>query len=413
MQLLWTTVYLFIFQVISLTAIYALLFRSNIVKKIHSTNLYVVFFAAIVGLQIVTSFLYKYEVIDVMIQAGAGWHLRHKIDFYFIDPRHEQHPYLPFMMFFFAVANAVQEALPIFTFMFFVKMLLLASILVISWQIKKSFGAEGRVTQLRFLAHPITTMVVFFHGQFDGVLLAFAVFAILFLQFRKGLMNFLIGAGLFTASVLTKTWSVIFLPVLVWEEKRWWKRVALPVLMLAGVVADVFVYTRIVDGSRVRAVLPAALKAGGPIGEWGISFILSPWAAFLKQYNLVIFAGLCGLLLLPVIFSKLNIWQKCLLTLLAVYIAIPNWGIQYLFWCLPFVYLAKEQNSKFFKWFTVLASISLFGNYINVIWSAPVIAQFPLRLFGLTVWGVIIWWYWSLVSSTREKIRYNSHSKPS
>ena len=410
---MWPTVALFIFQLVALTAIYIFLFQAKVVQRVSQSSFYKTLLFAIIAIQVLTAFLYRYEVIDVMIQAGAGWHLRHQIDFYFIDPRHEQHPYLPFMMFFFALANAIQEVLPIFTFMFLVKILLLVSILAISWQIKKSSGNAGKINQLRFLAHPITTMVVFFHGQFDAVLLAFAVFAVVFLQFKAGLKNFLIGTALFTASVLSKTWSVIFLPVLLWEQKPFWKKLALPVLMVIGVVADVFVYTRIVDGSRVTAVLPAALKAGGPIGEWGISFILSPWAAFLKQYNLIIFAGLCGLLLLPVIFSKANIWLKCLLTLLAVYIAIPNWGVQYLFWCLPFVYLAKEQESKFFKYFTVLAAVSLFGNYLNVIWSGPAVPLFPLRLFGLTVWGVVIWWYWSLVSSTREKTRYNSHSKPS
>ncbi len=357
-------------------------------------------------LQLSFAALQTKEVGDVMLFSGAGWHLRHQIDFYFIDAQHTQYPFFPFLIFVHAVLNFVQEAVPVLTFSFFLKVVLTGALLVLSWRIhseKKLPQNSQRTFVLQFLSHPITTLVIFFHGQVDVILLAFLLLSFRFLSLAK-LSGFMLGVTFFTASVAAKTWSLLLLPYFVLLQPNWQRRMLAPILLIGGLLVNVFVYTRLVDGSSVRTVLPAVTAAGGPTGEWGLSLLL-PIPNFWESYGLVILLGVVGVTTLKMYRWKVNPMRGLLVLILVIQLALPRWGIQYLFWFVPLLYISDLTNKQRML-ITISATLFAFTNYLNIareVEGLPILFSKSLvEILGLGCWGtiaVLVWQLWPLRDS--------------
>jgi hypothetical protein len=300
-----------------------------------------------------------------MLSSAAGWHLRHGLDFYRIDTDHTQYPYAPFLIFFHALGNWLSETIPFFTFSFYLKLFLLVCLFGIAAIITKTSSDRnaGRIASLQLLTSPITYMVVLFHGQTDVVLLYFFISGS-YLFSKKQFPTYQ-GALLYAASVATKTWSIFLLPLVLVSMKRRIDQLA--VLLILGLLffVDIFVYTRLV-GSSFRIVVPALLSAGGPIGVWGITYLLGIYT-LIPVYKLIWVAG--GLLVLYGLLTirKYSFWFNCLLLIFGFYIITPNWGVQYLFWCLPFIYLLRTKiPSLMYRVLTILGSSFLAVNYVSI-----------------------------------------------
>ena len=335
-------------------------------------------------LQIIGIALFKKEAGDVRLFGAAGWWLRQKGDFYYIDQTHGQYPFFPFLIFFHAVFNFFSEITPLFTFSFYLKLFcLLPSLYFLSWQIK------DKIARLQLLTHPLTFMAVIFHGQIDVVLLAFLIASMLFL-IKKSSTGKIGWAGiLYALSILSKTWSVVFFPVICKILQRPFKIVKFSLMTLLTVFLDVFFYTRLV-GSSFRQVFQAVISAGGTSGIWGISFIFP----FVKINPLLFFTVLFIFLQIIILRKEQSIWQTCLLTVLGILLIIPKWGIQYLFWLLPFLFLAPEAlKSKEALVFTVLGSLYAFLNYFNIAKEATTVNQNVINLTGFCLWGLLVYWF--------------------
>lgn len=380
-------------QFFTLLAVFVFSHSAVCKRLLQKKSLFVGSVIGILLLQLGFSALQSKEVGDVMLFAGAGWHLRHQIDFYFIDSQHTQYPFFPFLIFVHAVLNVVQEAIPMLTFSFFLKIVLAGALLALSWRIhseEKLPQNSQRAFVLQFLSHPVTTLVIFFHGQVDVMLLAFLIFSFRFLSLAK-LSGFMLSVTFFTASVAAKTWSILLLPFFVLLQPNWQRRILAPVLLLGGLLVNVFVYTRLVDGSSVRTVLPAVTAAGGPIGEWGLSLFF-PVPSFWESYGLAILLGVMGLATLKMYWSKIDPMQGLLVLILVMQLALPRWGIQYLFWFIPLLYIT-DLTTKQRIFITISASLFAFTNYLNIareLEGLPLLFSRSLvRVLGLVCWGTI------------------------
>ncbi|MBD3279148.1 MAG: hypothetical protein GF390_00370 [Candidatus Pacebacteria bacterium] len=382
------------------------LFLPQIIRLIKNQGFYRLIYLLLILLQIISIASFKKEVGDVMLFSGAGWHLRHRIDFYWIDSDHSQYPFFPFLIFLHAGLNWLQENLITLTFSFLLKLVLLTALHLIAKLIFRTQKTQikARVQQLRFLTAPISYAVVLFHGQVDVILLLFFLIAWwLINQKTPKLKTYLISALSFAASIASKTWSVVFLPLTLQKLKNWPTRLVYLVAIAISLLVNIFIYTRIVFGSNIGTVLQALGSPGGPIGHWGFSLIFRPYLETINKYRLAIFAF--GFLFTQVLIwkQKLNSWTKLLATIIGIYLIIPNWGAQYSFWFLPFFFFNLKQQKSFIGKIFYL-SISLYTSlmYVNIALINPhkLLGKLNLLLAGLTYLLALIWW-WQLTFNTQ------------
>lgn len=368
--------------------------KAELLDRVLKNQLYFRTTLAVVCLlQVLTIFLIQFQVGDVMLFSDAGYYFRNGVDYYWIDSNHTQYPFFPFLIFFHAAANKLTYIFTTFNFVQVLKFALLIPLYLIArfiYNNNKLELVEKRRRVFLFLLNPITYSVILFHGQIDVILIALLIYASHSLQRAKTLVEIIIAGLLFAASVATKTWSVIFLPLYL-KFFGFRNTFIVGITTLLFLLIDVFLYTRMVFGSAFRVVLPAILKPGGPVGIWGFSYIFRPWSELITQFNLLIFGGLISLGLLFIFFKKIPFWEASTLLILWVYLIIPNWGIQYLFWVIPFYYMITRN----WKWtvFEVLAGVYVFLNYLNIIQRGTVPSQVILTT-GLFLWvyvGVLVY----------------------
>lgn len=390
-----------------LTALHALFHFPRFQSALKQKNVFIVACTLILALQLGFAAFQTKEVGDVMLFAGAGWHLRHQIDFYFIDAQHSQYPFFPFLIFLHAGLNALQVAVPLATFSWYLKIALSLCLVGICWVIlaetKKTM--KGRAAVLQFLSHPITTLVLFFHGQVDVFLLLFVIFAFWLQKKQMNVIPMFASICLFAASIAAKTWSVLLLPYF-WLQQSWRWRLLSPLIIIAALIGNVFVYTRLVDGSSVRTVLPAIGAAGGPIGEWGLSIIWSN-TTFWSSFGLYIVLAVTAIVTLWLQYKKAQLWDALLVIILAIQIVLPRWGIQYLFWSLPFWYLGTKLNNRQRLTLTITAGGYAVLNYLNI---AQQIEQLPIlfpellvQSIGLVCWAVTVYCCLQLIEKLRKE----------
>jgi hypothetical protein len=244
------------------------------------------------------------------------------------------------MIFFHAIANAAATSQNLFPFMFYLKFLELLFLYGLSFFIKQHANEES---QLLFLSSPITYLVILFHGQIDVILLFFLIGSLMTLNASTRAYSTVTAGLLYATSIAVKTWSVIFLP-LIYRFFGFRKTTVILLTTLLFLFADIFVYTRMVFNGAFRVVIPALTEPGGPVGIWGISILLKPIADHVEEYNIYIFALLMALGWIIIARRNIGVWTTSVALILWVYLIIPNWGVQYLFWVLPFSYLIKKVN---------------------------------------------------------------------
>jgi len=389
----------FLFGVIFI--ILFLLSYSNFVKKLLSgEKTYRFLLFLILLFQITAIALTKFEVGDVFLFSKAGHYLGEKLDFYEFDSAHSQYPFFPFLMYFYSIFHLLAGSFNFFTFSFFLKLfLLLPCLWGLSFLVKSAGNneIEKRLSQIQFLTSPIVYFVILFHGQTDVVLLfLFFASAIVSLPVLKT-KNTLIGAIFFGLSILAKTWSVIFIPMYLLFQKNLKKSLLFFLTVILILIADIFIYFKSVYYTKLDNIIPAISKPGGPSGVWGLSFFFSPFinaVEFITKNNLVIFAILLSIIYFLVWKTKRNFWESCFLLILGIYLIIPNWGVQYLFWILPFIFIIKPGLSpKLVQTFTFLATAYLLASYTNIIFNRQAINLSYIYSLGIILWLFIFYWF--------------------
>jgi len=352
---------------------------------------------AVILIQLLIAAFFKKEVGDVALFSGAGWHLRHKIDFYWVDANHTQYPFFPFLIFLHAGLNLLSEILVIFSFSFYLKIILSGCLLLIS-----HFFIKKKIWQLRFLTSPLIFASIYYHGQIDIILLLFLIAAIQFIQKKQSWGSVIKSSFLFAASIAAKTWSILLLPQIVLKIKSWPKKIAYLASIGLLLLVNIKFYTSIVFGSSLRTVLAALNSPGGPMTIWGVSLFLKPIWTLIQNYRLLIFILVFGLLQLLILLKKKDLNQIALLTIISFYLATPNWGVQYLLWQLPFIFILAAKNKlKIEKKILILSSLYSFVAYLAVSFNqhSETLKQLAI-LVGLALYFSFVGWFKKLIQKT-------------
>src|SRR3989344_1431790 len=369
-----------------------------------TTRAFFLLAASLIVIQLICAATLKIQIMDVLLGSGAGYHLRQGIDFYWIDQGQGSYPYFPFLIFLQAVLGWLTEIFPGTLYTLYVRLVnLVALVLVTSvvyLELKPKSLSQARLGVLLLLASPIAYLSVFYHAQSDVILLAFFLLGS-FILFRETLVkNLLIGSFLYAASIASKTWSIIFLPA-IFRKLGTAKTGILMVISGIFLLSDLFIYTRLVFGSRIRGAFLAALNAGGPIEVWGVSGLTKllelpiVWSTTFRFIWLAISFTLIQFLLFR---KKLNFWQNCFATVLSFYLITPNWGVQYIFWIVPFLsLLTRELGKKTIFLYSIVFGVYALLHYINITLGFNLVSDQVLLMFGVSLWaGLLLWgirWY--------------------
>jgi len=432
-----TTVFTFIVEFFIFSVLNSCLNIDKVKRYVNKLSLRKIFFYTTIFYLAIISFL-KFEVGDVMLFSSAGKYLKNRIDFYWIDSNHSQYPFFPFLIFFHAILNTLSEKFTFFSFSHYLKIFLLIPafyliIKIIYTDLKKQSKVNPKLAILKFITSPIVYCVVLFHGQIDVILLALFMLSSRFVISRQRNWRQLVtGAILYALSIASKTWSILFLPAIIVFQRNAYLSSSLLLIVIICLMANIYIYTRYVFGSSFSTVIPALSKPGGPVGVWGISYLLPlnfNSLQLFKRYSIYLFGALFGLIQLILIryfnllgkvkdclslkriknyfnyklikhlsfrdnYSIGNYFEYCFLTVVGIYIVIPNWGIQYLFWVLPFLFysvnLLENQRTNNYM---LIANLYCMASYLNIAANESIISESLVNLLGFSLWCYCIYWF--------------------
>ena len=349
----------------------------------------------------ITAFALGGEINDVRLFASAGYALIHKIDIYWVDQTHGTYPFLPFTIYPYALFWYLTTKLPFLTFSFFVKLLLIPIIFFTSCLIAKILRQKGlakyksQMIQLGFLANPIVFLTITFHGQADILLIFFFIWS-LYLSKKCFLSGFLMAF-----SVLTKTWSVIFLPLVILRIKSFRKIIIYLSAFFLAVLVFASLYKRLVFTSFTRMFSAAIMRPSGSAGYWGITAFLNVLglqkASSFYSDSRLCFLGF-GLLAGLAIFykKKWDVFRGVLLFTLIIYVFTAGWGLQHSLWLIPFGLLNKKFKET--AVYTLLTVPYLFLSYLVIAggWENNTLNKI-IVILGLFPWGYCCYWLRNLV----------------
>ena len=368
-------------------------------NKYFASKKYSVLILFILLLQVISAWLLKKEIGDVMLFSGAGGYLRKRIDFYWIDADHGQYPFFPFLLFVYAAINWITCKIPTIIFSFILKLLMLIPVHYLGKKIEEVNQAQSvkqaRKIRARFLLNPITYAVIFFHGQTDIILIAFYIASLMIWTKAQTVKQSFISGLLFACSVASKTWSGLFLPLILLGKQTLINKMIFTITTIIFLLSNIYIYILFMNrNTSFDLILEAILSPGGSIGNWGIGLFLNNFFEFTIQYRFV-------LLMLPLIvftliyIRKFTLLKRSLLLVLSLYIILLNWGIQYIFWIIPFSYMLYSWiDRKAWKLFLITSIPYTFVSYLYVIVLNQTFVLNIQRLLGLSVWITCIWWFY-------------------
>jgi len=330
-----------------------------------------------------TAFFLGGEVADVKLFATAGYALAHKIDIYWLDPQGGTYSFFPLMIFPYSLFWYISDRLPILTFSFLVKLLLIPVMFLTSRFFK------SRIHRLLFLTNPVIFLTVTLHGQADLALIFFFILSIYYLEKPA-------KAGIFMAiSIMIKTWSVMFLPLVFFKLKsfRFWISFGISFLIIG------FLYKFFVFSSWQRILTALIVHPSGSAGYWGITALLKlVWPSTVQFYSINRFWPLLASLVFGWWIAwkkKLTIFPAALLLILLTYVTTAGWGLQYSSWIIPFGILA--QDFKKTNLYTLLSLPYLCIAYLGIAANAQVSPNNLVIFLSLPAWLFSIYWLTSFV----------------
>lgn len=279
----------------------------------------------------------SYRLVGDLVRAGED-----------VYSRPDRYPYLPFQMYWMAAAGWLGDAgvVPFLLVAKFPQLVADAAIacVVAAWP---GWTAAQRLRGgLVYALNPMTPITAAIHGQFDSVPTFFLLLAVFSLRHEPAGDRRAALAGLAVGfAVLSKTWPVFTVPLLLWHAGNWRERAVFLGAAGAPAVVSLGVYWVVFAETPYHVVDTIKGYSGVP-GAWGYRLALThlgnadvPGAYWLRdRLHEVDTAVLAG----SVVIATLLVLRRPLETgvavvILAFYAAAHGWGFHYLVWAVPFV----------------------------------------------------------------------------
>lgn len=324
---------------------------------------------------------------DIKLFQSVGYFGWERLDIYYYDADHRLYPYFPLTSLVTAVFYGVSQISGI-PFLTLWRIATTSSLIVIAILIKNVFTprrTDSNSKVILFLFSPISLWPVLVHAHHDVVLLLFYLLS-LWLIFNK--KEVLWGSFSFGLSVLFKTWSLIFLPLILLQNVNL-KRILSIIILIDFVIVSISAfYIRFWHSSWERLVEAVTGYGGswtvlwGPLGflTHGSNQVFSPAVRLL--YSSFLF--LCTYLLLFKI--KKDIIRKSEFLMLTFFVFTISWAPQYIFWAWPFIVISERLTV--IKTFSLLSLPYILTTYTMLFWNLnftllSVVSSIPLWLFSL------------------------------
>jgi hypothetical protein len=223
---------------------------------------------------------------------------------------------------------------------------------------------------------PAAILIAGFHGNTDPLLIFFILLSVWLLE-RKGSV-LLAGASLGMA-INIKVVAVILIPALLFYIPSWRKRI----ICLSAIVTVFLIPTAPYLLQDARAVIRAVFMYNSSVGLWGFSYLASHLSARIHGFRAGLTYWKYPLLAAITILSwwlnrrspRLSLFNQFGLILSAFLFFSPGFGIQYLYWLVPwtvflgtgmtalqylcqgmFVFLVYNSWSHGMPWFFAMAA---------------------------------------------------------
>jgi Gpi18-like mannosyltransferase len=317
-----------------------------------------------------------------------------------------RHPYLPFQLYLIAGSLWLAQTL-LLPFVLMIKMpAILADVAitaVIYHAVRRSGQPVGRAALVAviFALNPISIIVTAYHGQFDAIPVLLLLISWYFWRFGRRAHYSALALGF---AILSKTWPIIFLPVVLSRMRgmRAWLVYGAIALIIPALFTAFYL---LVFPEDARALLGRSLTHTGVSGYWGISGILNLmrqkvdevgvlYSYFVDWRRILLLIGLAFAFWRTRSGSSLDALTTILLTLLAI---TSGMGLQWLLWVVPFALLAGDIRGL--NWYTMGGAIYLtlqlygyhFGPWVFEVFD-PVTARNLIILSSYPAWIVVIIW---------------------
>jgi hypothetical protein len=321
-----------------------------------------------------------------------------------------RHPYLPFHLYVIGGAAKFSEVMgvPFVLAIKLVPILADAALAVLIFCAVCQLGrpsSRALVWSLLYALNPIAILVSAYHGQFDAetvFLLTLSWYVWRFGGSSTTRLN--LSAVLLGFAVLSKTWPLLFLPIL-WlrlESRR--QRVTYVLMTLAVPVVFTLFYVTVFHQDP-HPLLRRALTHSGVPGWWGGGAIVNlvhhiagmgagllTWLA--KYGRWLVFVG-----------AAFAYWMtrrataiSALTTLLVVlFVLTSGFGLQWTLWVVPFALLAGDSWGS--KWYTLGALVYMLPAYYGyhfepllLRWMSPDEMAMILLASAIPVWVLSVRW---------------------
>jgi hypothetical protein len=320
------------------------------------------------------------------------------------------HPYFPLQLYWFAASLWLQGHVGL-SFVFWLKVPSILAETAITSLIyfalrRRSTHDEAIFGSWFYALNPITILVAAYQGQFDAIPLFLAVAAWYVFEFDIGrkwavpLSALLLGAG-----ILSKTWPVILLPIILLRLPSRKQCLRYILISLAIPIAGILFFESLFPGS-LGSILKRALSVGAISGWWGYSAVLNVLVELTGRGQVVyslttqigkIVALICGLLVMLVTRRRPALYAL-LLTLLTMFALMPNLGLQGLSWIVVLGILLGMYNEL--GWYTagvlIYMIVSYWGTHLTdglYLLLPDQAASVIIQLSSLPAWGVVVVWW--------------------
>ena len=324
---------------------------------------------------------------DIKLFESVGYFGWKRLDIYYYDADHRLYPYFPLTSLVTAVFYGISQISQI-PFLTLWRIATTTSLVVIAILIKNVFTSRKTNSNSKvilFLFSPISLWPVLVHAHHDVILLLFYLLSLWLILNKKEVLWSSFSFGL---SVLFKTWSLIFLPLILFTNMNF-KRM-LSIIILTGIVilSLCAFYIRFWHSSWGRLMEAVTGYGGswtvlwGPLGflTRGSNQVFSPPMRLL--YSSFIFLG-TYLLLFKI---KANVIRKSEFLMITFFVFTISWAPQYIFWAWPFIVISE--SSAVVKTFSLLSLPYILITYSMLLWNLnftllSVVSSIPLWLFSL------------------------------
>lgn len=332
------------------------------------------------------------------------------------------HPYLPFQMYVFALADGAANAFNVSFFALVRIPTILADLTIVAllYRVTSELRGDDREAFRNALAYavcPFPVMVAVYHGQFDSISVMFAL-ASWFTIVSRPLSgrSVLIGAALLGVGILEKTWPVFLLPVLLVQIDAIRSRLIFLATAIGVPVVACILYV-VAFSASLSFLIRRITKYRAPPNLDGHTLILDhlsrrmtmlkPALEWDNHYGtLIVFAAV--LIALAVYLPRRQPLAATIAVIVAFLTATTNGGSYHYLWVVPFAILARQ---RVFASLLIAAAVARYliiafvggGMFFGaVIYPRLQPMSDYAWMIGVIEWGVLLSWFtWNVATSRR------------